>query len=325
MEVVLFHNAKAGDKDHSPRKLEKLLRSHGYKPRYFPLKKALQDKHTFKEALKHSKHLVVAGGDGSIRRVVTRLVGSKHVLVPLPIGTANNIARALGINGSLDEVVAGWKKPEYRKIDVGVAKGPWGKKYFIEAIGMGLIGRAIAIIDDIDAISGRAFSTKEDKMHRDLCVMAALAHEMPPTEAKLVLKGEKISDDYLLLEVLNINRAGPGLELADTADPSDGKLDLVWATAMERRKLSESIERCLSDSKFRPTLESQKITKVRLSVRKCELRLDDKVVLRSEDFGKWTKTKQVEIDIRIEPAAVEFMLPARPPTTGNSAEQKPTE
>jgi diacylglycerol kinase (ATP) len=309
MDLVLFHNAKAGDKEFSPRKLEKLLRSHGHKPKYFSLKEVLGDKRLFKAALKHAKTIVVAGGDGSIRKVATRLVGSKHVLAPLPLGTANNIARALGLDGTPAEIVAGWAKAEYRKIDVGVATGPWGKKYFIEALGLGLIGRAIAIIDDIDAISGRVFSTKEDKMHRDLCVMAALAHEMPPTTAEITLKGNKTSDDYLLLEVLNINRAGPGLELAENADPSDGKLDLVWATEMERRKLSENIERCLSDSKYRPTLQSRKITKVRLAVRKCELRLDDKVVLRSEDFGKWTKDSQVEIDIRIEPAALEFMLP----------------
>ncbi len=314
MDVVLFHNAKAGDKDYSPRKLEKLLRSRGHKPRYYPLKDALADKRLFKEALKHAKMIVVAGGDGSVRKVATRLVGSKHVLAPLPLGTANNIARALGITGSPAEIVAGWEKPEQRKIDVGVAKGPWGEKYFIEAIGMGLIGRAIAIIDDIDAISGRAFSTKEDKIHRDLCVMAALAHEMPPTRAEVNIKGDKIADDYLLLEVLNINRAGPGLELAESADPGDGKLDLVWATERERRKLSESIERCLSDSKYRPTLESRKITKVKLAVQKCELRLDDKVVLRSEDFGKWTKNREVEIEIRIEPAAVEFMLPGKEKT-----------
>lgn len=309
MDVVLFHNEKAGDKDFSPRKLEKLLRSQGYKPKYFPLKEALQNKRLFKSALKQGKTIVVAGGDGSIRKVATRLVGSKHILAPLPLGAANNIARALGINGAPAEIIAGWAKPKYRKIDVGVARGPWGEKYFIEAIGLGLIGRAIAIIDDIDAISGRAFSTKDDKMHRDLCVMAALAHEMPPTRAKVSFKGNKTSDEYLLLEVLNINRAGPGLVLAENADPGDGKLDLVWATEMERRKLSENIERCLSDSKYRPTLESQKITKVRLAVRKCELRLDDKVVLRSEDFGKWTKHSEVKIEIQVEPAALEFMLP----------------
>lgn len=309
MDVSVLHNAKAGDEDFTPKKLVRMLRDGGFKAKYFSLKETLKDKRLLKEALHHAKLLVVAGGDGSIRKVANRLIGSKHVIAPLPIGTANNIAHSLGIQGTPQEVIAGWKKPVRRWIDIGIAKGPWGTKHFIEGIGLGLIGRAIAIIDDIDATSGRVFTTKEDKMHRDLCVMAALAHEMPPTQVKLTLDGNKTVDDYLLFEILNINRAGPGIELATAADPGDGELDLVWAVAGERNKLAQSIEKSLSESRYRPVLPSRKIRKLKMAVGKCELRLDDKVVLRSEDFGKWTADKRAKIEIGISPKALEFMLP----------------
>jgi diacylglycerol kinase (ATP) len=317
MDVAVLHNAKAGDKEFSPKKLLKLLRAGGYKAKYFPLKEALQEKRLLKEALNHGKMIVVAGGDGSIRKVANHLVGTKRTIAPLPLGTANNIARSLGIVGSPEDVIAGWKNPLQRKIDLGIARGPWGTKYFIEGIGLGLIGRAIAIIEDIDAVSGRVFSTKEDKLHRDLCVMAAVAHEMSPTQVKVTIDGNKTVDDYLLFEILNINRAGPGIELATAADPGDGWLDLVWASAGERRKLTQSIEKCLSESRRGPILTSQKIRKLRMAVGKCELRLDDKVVLRSEDFAKWTADKRAKIEIGIEPKALEFLLPgtATPPST----------
>jgi diacylglycerol kinase (ATP) len=315
MDVALLHNAKAGDEEFSEKKLVKLLRAGGYKARYFPLKEALKSKAMLKEAFHHGKMVVVAGGDGSIRKVANRLAGTKRTIAPLPIGTANNIAHSLGITGSPEAVIAGWTKPQERKIDLGIAKGPWGRKTFIEGVGLGLIGRAIAIIEDIDDVSGRVFSTKEDKMHRDLCVMAALAHEMPPTHVKVTIDGNKTVDDYLLFEILNINRAGPGIDLANAADPGDGWLDLVWASAGERRKLTQSIEKCLSDSRHGPILMSQKARKIRLAVGKCELRLDDKVVLRSEDFAKWTADKRVKIEIGIEPKALHFLLPstAEPP------------
>lgn len=309
-----MHNSKAGDVEFTPDKLVRMLRAEGYKAKYFPLKQALEDARSFKAVLRRAKVIVVAGGDGSIRKVANRLAGTKHVLAPLPIGTANNIARSLGVVGSPREVIAGWKKGEERKLDLGVAKGPWGRKYFIEGLGLGLIGRTIAIIDDIDAVSGRVFSTKEDKMHRDLCVMAALAHEMPPTEVKLTVDGTKTIDDYLLLEVLNINRAGPGIELASAADPGDGRLDVVWATAQERRALSQSIEKCLSESRYGPMLTSRKVRRLKMAVGKCELRLDDKVVLRSEDFAKWTRDKRAKIEISIEPKAVTFLVPAAAPS-----------
>src|SRR5689334_11275499 len=101
-------------------------------------------------------------------------------------------------------------------------------------------------------------------MHRDLFVMGALAHEVPKTEVKLTLRGDKTIDDYLLLEVLNINRAGPGIELSDVADPSDGKLDVVWATAHDRRALSQSIERCLSESRYGPMLTSRRVRQLKM-------------------------------------------------------------
>jgi diacylglycerol kinase family enzyme len=313
MDVALLHNAKAGDESFTPKKLIRLLKKEGYRATYHPLKEVLGDKKLLKEALQGKKLVVVAGGDGSLRKTANRLAGSHHTIAALPIGTANNIAHSLGITGTPEEIVGAWAKAKPRKIDMGIAKGPWGKKMFIEGIGLGLIGRSIAIIDDIDAASGRAFSTKEDKMHRDLCVMAALAHEMPPTTVKLDVDGNKSVDDYLLLEVLNINRAGPGIELAGAADPSDGELDLVWASAHDRKALAQSIEKCLSESRYRPILTSRKIKRLHLAVEKCELRLDDKVVLRSEDFGKWTKDKRAKIEIAVKPAAISFLLPEKPP------------
>lgn len=322
MDAVLLHNAKAGDVEFTSQKLIRLLRAGGVKATAFPLKQVLEEEKDFKKMLGRAQTIVVAGGDGSVRKVAMRLAGSKHVLAPLPIGTANNIARSLGITGTPAEVIAGWKKGEQRRVDLGVATGPWGTRYFIEGLGLGLIGRTIAIVEDIDAVSGRVFSSKEDKMHRDLCVMAALAHEMAPTEVKLTMHGEKTVDDYLLLEVLNINRAGPGVVLAGAADPSDGKLDVVWATANERRALSQSIEKCLAESNHPPVLKSRKVHRLKLAVGKCELRLDDKVVLRSEDFAKWTTGKRVKLEVRVEPKAIAFLLPA-PDSRGREPEKTP--
>jgi len=304
-DVALLHNAKAGDEEFSAEKLVRLLRRGGYRAKYFPLKEALKNK----AALKHGEFVVVAGGDGSIRKVANARGGVTQAIAELPLGTANNIARSLGIPVAPEQVIAGWEHAVRRKLDLGVARGPWGRKYFIEGVGLGLIGRAIAIIDDIDATSGRVFSTSEDQLHRDLCVMTALAMEMPATEVKLTIDDDKMTDDYLLLEVLNIARAGPGIELAQDADPGDGWLDLVSATTRERKDLTRSIEKCLAESRHGPILTSRKVRRLKLAVGKCELRLDDKVVLRSKDFGKWTKDRRARIEISIEPKAIEFVLP----------------
>lgn len=302
MDVTLLHNAKAGDESISRAKLMGLLRDAGYRPRYFPLKQALKDG----AALRHGEFVVVAGGDGSIRKVAVELVGTSRPIAPLPLGTANNIACSLGLALEPEKVIAGWARPVRRRIDVGVAKGPWGKSSFIEGIGVGLLERAIDILDDIDVESGHAFSTRGDKLHRDLCVMAALAHEAPAVAAKLSIDGRKRKDEFLLLEILNISRAGPAMELSARADPGDGWLDVVSATADERRKLTRSIERLLGSAERGPILKAEKAREIRLAIGACELRLDDKIVWGRKDFAKHGRAR---IEIGIRPGALEFLLP----------------
>lgn len=302
-DVVLLHNQNAGDEEHSETTLVKMLRSAGYQPEYYPLKKGLKKT----AVLEKADFVVAAGGDGSIRKVALALAGTGTAVAPLPLGTANNIAHSLGLDpADPEKIVAGWKHGVRRKIDVGVAKGPWGKKHFIEGLGFGLVGRAIAIIQDIDEHSGRVFSTGEDQLHRDLCVMVALAEEMPAIEAKVTADRLQQKDAFLLLEVLNINRAGPGLTLAAGADPGDGWLDLVSARAHERRKLTQSIEKCLSESRRGPLLRARRVRGLKLSVGKCELRLDDKVVLRRKDFHGHHR---IHIEVSLQRHAVEFLLP----------------
>ena len=70
-------------------------------------------------------------------------------LAPLPLGTANNISKTLGLDAlTLDEIVAGWHGGQRVNFDAGIARGPWGSRYFMEAIGVGLFARAMPAADE---------------------------------------------------------------------------------------------------------------------------------------------------------------------------------
>src|SRR5258708_5239841 len=156
MEIVLLHNTKAGDQEHSREHLMGLLHDAGHQVHYYSLKDGLKKP----EVLKTGEMVVVAGGDGSMRQVALKLVETDQRMAPLPIGTANNIARSLGVNGSAEEIIAGWANPKIRQLDMGRAKGPWGERWFLEGIGIGLIGRAISILEEIDDVSAREFDKR---------------------------------------------------------------------------------------------------------------------------------------------------------------------
>lgn len=299
MDVLLLHNSTAGDEDHTEEKLVRLLKQHGHKATYSPVNEGLADD----KLLKRAEMVIAAGGDGTIRKTVTRMAGRKCPVGILPLGTANNIARSLGIGTEIAAIVAGWKGGKPTAVDLGVAKGPWGKTYFIEGIGLGLIGRTMSILDSFDEHVVHTFPSAADKLHRDISVLAALTYEMPPIKARVKHGKQKIKDDYLMLEILNISRAGPGLLLAKEAKPTDGKLNLVSVVEDERKKLIAELERHVAGKREGTAWREQAVEKLDLEIDACELRIDDKIVLTPDDFRK-LPDRRAQISVRVEAGAV---------------------
>ncbi len=135
MRITLIHNPKAGDAKHGKRQLMAALAKAGHHATYQSTKEP-----GLKKALKKPTDLVLAaGGDGTTAKVASRLVDSGIPLSVLPLGTANNLARALGFVASPEEIITRLEGGRKRAFDVGFAYGPWGERYFFEAAGGGLL------------------------------------------------------------------------------------------------------------------------------------------------------------------------------------------
>ena len=301
MDIALLHNPKAGSRDATRQRLERALKRAGYRPRYFNVHR-LQ---THPEAFEHGEFTVVAGGDGSVRKAALRMIGRGHPLALLPLGTANNIAHSLGVTGTVEEIIAGWGRGRLCPIDVGVAKGPWGVQHFLEGVGLGLLGRAIPLIDEIDRASSHVFGSPADKLHRDLCVFIALGHEAAALKIGLRLNAARPQvGHYILLEVLNIARAGPQLELVAAADPSDGYLDVVAVPESQRARLDRVLRKHLQIDGVRPILPRRRARSVRLTLYAGSFRLDDHIVWTAE-----AEQKPATVEISLLPGALSLLLP----------------
>jgi diacylglycerol kinase (ATP) len=79
--------------------------------------------------------VVVAGGDGTVRRVASEMVGRDIPLAIIPVGTFNNLALSLGLSADPVKACAVIDSGEVTRIDVGVADET---NLFFEAGGVGV-------------------------------------------------------------------------------------------------------------------------------------------------------------------------------------------
>src|SRR5262245_56549741 len=234
MRITLIHNPGAGDEDHSEKHLVSLIRKAGHEVVYE------SSEGDFGKALQNPGDLVViAGGDGTVRKVSLKLCGAKVPMTILPMGTANNISSSLGITGKPKKLIAGWDKAKRRKFTVGQATSTWSKDFFVEGVGLGLFGRLMSILDAVEAETNIDFSTAEDEVKRNLTSLVVLLSELSPMNLKLKLDGQEMFGSFLFMEIMNIKYAGPNLLIAPDADPGDSYLDCVLLDSADREAFAE--------------------------------------------------------------------------------------
>ncbi len=238
--------------------------------------------------------VVAAGGDGTVWRGVRAVSGKRTPLAILPLGTANNIARSLGIEGSVPELINGWKSAVRRPLDVGIARGAWGESGFVEAVGSGLIPHGIAAMESRPEPEGE---DADSKLARAVRTYRDVLSHLTPRSWRLSVDGQRIDGEFLLVEVLNIRSIGPNLVLSPEANPSDGLFDVVTAGEEHRQEIDDYLRQRIKGWEGRLSLPRRRARRVEIDGWE-EMHLDDQV-LSGPAFSS--------VSIEILPGAVQFL------------------
>ena len=299
MRITLIHNPTAGRQSAGEAaRLCGLLAERGHKVRY----RSAKDSH-WKRALKKPADLVVvAGGDGTVARITRRMVGRGVPLTVLPTGTANNIARTLGlVERPFEELVRSWENPRRVRLDVGVAAGPWGERYFVEGVGAGLFAMLLAQPES-EKMKGRAAAV-ESGLRR----LRDQAARCEPVEVAAALDGKDVSGRYVLIEAVNLRYVGPNLHLAPDSEPGDGHFDVVMVSEEERERLVRYLDEWQENRERLALLPTRRGKRLEIEWTGFALHIDDK--LRPKAKLKPEKMAGL-VEARIGDAGVEFLVPA---------------
>lgn len=248
--------------------------------------------------------VVAVGGDGTVTRVLTHLSDRSIPIAIVPQGTANNIADALGIAGDPAEIASALGNMVPRPFDIGFAKGPWGNHRFIEAVGLGLLARSMAEVDEAGTSGGEQIRTSRETFRRKVAG-GEFEH------LKAIVDGRTLEGDFLLFEVMNIGQTGPDLMLAPEADPGDGLLDVVHIRADRRAEMLEWLDG--GPEAAMPPLDVIRAREVEIVWAGKSLRLGDNFSPAPGAVGR--------VSIGIEPEQARILVP--PAAAPGAAADKP--
>ena len=237
MKITLLHNPGAGD-GQDVKALVRLIEDAGHDLRY------RSSEQGWEKFLDEPTELVVAaGGDGTVGRVGLGAAARGLPFAAIPIGTANNIAKTIGLLGEAAELIASWSTSASSRqpFDLGEASAPWGRARFVEGVGGGLVASLIAREDEI-AADARLLG---QPMDRALHLLSELVRKLPLRAWEIRANGKDLSGEYFGVEVLNTRFVGPNLPLAPDAFPGDGELDLVLLDDADREPLLAYLEQRL--------------------------------------------------------------------------------
>jgi diacylglycerol kinase (ATP) len=236
--VHVIHNPHAGDRLYDKAALKRLLKRNGLVCRYFSTKKK-----GWKKFDENSGLLVIAGGDGTVRKVIARILKKEVLDKPvriaiLPLGTANNISKAFGIIGSHGSIVQSWLREKTVGFDIGRIPPMRNKRFFLESFGYGVFP---ALMKAMQQVNKSGSTTAEKRKEKTLELFRKIINSYKPKKCTISVDGVKHAGKFLLVEVLNIPYMGPNLCLSRQADSADGKLDVVMVGTEDKKKFIGSI------------------------------------------------------------------------------------
>lgn len=303
MRVTLVHNPSAGGGQPSITEILDTLKRTGYEAEHWSTKE-------LNAALEHPGDIIlIAGGDGTVEHVSRRLVGRSIPIGLLPLGTANNVATSLGINGSIEEIISGWDLNRRKAFDVGYVQTPWGETYFIESVGLGLFPHAMSMAlardEELD------IKERDDELSTAFRLIGDCVTDHESRTYSMTVDGTALSGDYLLVEVMNTDWIGPNLRLGGGADPGDGWLHLVVARPEHRTELIRYFRDHQPMSKEHPPIEVRRGKHIEIVWTGSKLHVDDSIWPEADVHPHKEPSVQSPeiITIEVKPGALEFLVP----------------
>lgn len=222
-KVKFIYNPNSGDKK-IIYKLDDIIskyQSHGYIIVPYRISKSSTIEEGLKDIDEGYEHILIAGGDGSIDRLVNYMK-KNNIDIPigiLPTGTANDFANVLNIPLDIDKAIERIMNSTPKYIDLGMIN----EDYFINIASTGMF----------TDVSQRVDANLKNSIGRISYIIKGIEDALHLRQFSINVKSRELEyngDMYLIL-ILNGRTAG-NISFAHNAMLDDGYLDVIIFKAM---------------------------------------------------------------------------------------------
>lgn len=285
--IRIFHNQSAGSTQYSRQQLISSITSAGFDCSYYSTEKDHWEKLIPEEA----DCIAIAGGDGTVHKIAAELL--QHEMLDkrfpiglIPCGTANNIARMLNITGTPEEIAESWKLKKIQPFDVVKISGIKDKEFIMEGLGFGVFPKLIKKMSDVEE------ADPEKKLRMALKQLHKIILNFKPKKCTIKIDDKEASGNYLMVEVMNIQSVGPNLNIAPTANVSDGLLDVVLIPESQRTELARYIQSRLLYGK------DEAFFGISLKASDVKVEWDGKLLHADDNLVELKKPAIIELSVR---------------------------
>lgn len=156
--------------------------------------------------------IVIGGGDGSLNAALGTLVDTRLPMGILPLGTANDLARTLGIPTDIDAAIDIISRGLVHPIDVGNVNG----HYFFNVANIGV---GVEVMRSMSA----EIKQRLGVLSYAHCLVKAIK-SYRPFRAEIICDGRRIKVRSIQIAVGNGRHYGGGMTVAERAQIDDGRL-----------------------------------------------------------------------------------------------------
>jgi diacylglycerol kinase (ATP) len=231
------------------------------------------------------RHIVVAGGDGTVHEAVNGILksGADAAIGLIPLGTGNDFAKSINLpvawRDACDRVVRLIRSDQPRIIDAGRCND----FYFANGVGLGLDAIVTATSERLKWVPG--------PIAYMLALGGLLRKPIPSTEAKIQHDKGIIEGRVSLAVTCNGQYVGGVFHLAPQARIDDGKFHLVVADAINRGQLIRHAPKVL-----RGTHEDLSIVTT-VATRRVVLSVDPPMPVEADGEMRYESASELTIEL----------------------------